>query len=722
MAATLDDIDVDLEFLRMSGLLYNLNPRNFEDRWYGLWNHVLNKISGRIQCRSMATAQDSFWAGNTRTTPARLARGEVELDNDDALTREERTSEHGTPSESQAFDRSHYPEDKGPASADPDSESDAAHVSGDAAADLDLDDEAADDEVSAQVLWRSVELKPVSKRHLYDSHSPLNRLQKNDDADENKELPSQTARPPRIPPYPPSGSNKTAVGGTQYRVPDSALNSYYSADLTREAMLEAIRRRQGWTDSEIARAKDASTGDGTRAPQQPMVVDAADSPAQSTSCISTISSFTSGGQVVGTEDNQEDFDESISKRPAPIPVVAVDPTTKAFHDELKSHPPTHPDDYDPPLNPIGLYHGFHVIEIKLINAESKRLPSRREDGKPSNSWSREFDNFMDKAQRGNLEQIRVFFSSPQWRHQKSILLFATTGDFYTHTIATRKEDDEFAFTIKPWSLPTWVGSEASKRREDKLVAWLNETFEPEKMEKLARDTRDKAILRASKRDQQERSQQEREHTPPGDDNADGESGASEQRDAAAQPGPSASLGPAPPTHPTGKTGLMRHPPGGNDPGTSKPKDKGKGKARADLIDESEQDSDDDGPPLSPVLEADEGSDSDEDRPARKKARAELSSEGPPSTGPPSPIGNDVQPAPLASTQPVATTSTNPAASSSTQPAPSTSTQPAASTSTRRPLERRESTRVSRPVKIFDASGKKDAAERYKLKRARSTMN
>ena len=64
-----DDLDRDgilLEFARMSGLLYPLNPRNFEDRWYALWLLKLDRLCHRLTCYALATAQDSLWPGNTQ--------------------------------------------------------------------------------------------------------------------------------------------------------------------------------------------------------------------------------------------------------------------------------------------------------------------------------------------------------------------------------------------------------------------------------------------------------------------------------------------------------------------------------------------------------------------------------------------------------------------------------------------------------------------------------
>lgn len=109
----------------------------------------------------------------------------------------------------------------------------------------------------------------------------------------------------------------------------------------------------------------------------------------------------------------------------------------------------------------------------------------------------------------------MFFASPHWDHQKSVLLLATAGDFGTHTIATRDSNAEKpTFTIQPWSLPVWFGSKASQRREEKMIQWINETFSPEAMMEIAIELREKAIRRSL----------ERQRTPPEDDNADGGDG------------------------------------------------------------------------------------------------------------------------------------------------------------------------------------------------------
>ena len=64
--------------------------------------------------------------------------------------------------------------------------------------------------------------------------------------------PPQPAFPRPVPPFPPSGSTRTDRGGSKdHRVPDSAINGYYSLDFTPAAMREAIRKRQQWTTDGI---------------------------------------------------------------------------------------------------------------------------------------------------------------------------------------------------------------------------------------------------------------------------------------------------------------------------------------------------------------------------------------------------------------------------------------------------------------------------------------
>ena len=93
-----DDLDRDgilLEFARMSGLLYPLNPRNFEDRWYALVGIELNRLCRRIKCNAIATAQDSLWAGNTHIDPIRVADVIVKLGSDPVCGEEEQANSQG---------------------------------------------------------------------------------------------------------------------------------------------------------------------------------------------------------------------------------------------------------------------------------------------------------------------------------------------------------------------------------------------------------------------------------------------------------------------------------------------------------------------------------------------------------------------------------------------------------------------------------------------------
>ncbi|KAL1751320.1 hypothetical protein FB107DRAFT_278783 [Schizophyllum commune] len=753
--------EINLEFARMSGLLYDLNPRNFEDRWYALVGTQLSMLCRKIKCNAVATAQDSIWAGNTYTKHVRLADVDIDHTQDPFSEGEDkRPDNETTPSEAQKRVPVENPKEQWNDYLDTNPEEDEDDGVRIGSTEL--------DQHGMPTAYRR-EPGPIGSQADQGRDSPASPIQQdtapsasqdmNDKVQDRSNasdvqqggpslqaLPTEQAQPVQQP-----VSGLTVTGGNRHRVPDSAINGFVSIDFTPEAMQEATRKRQEWTTSKRHSASNTAQ-------------------AISGALQSNKGNETSDQIRNDTMQNGQTAPETISGQRHPP--QAGQRTTKAIQHALKKLPPIDPENYDALRNPYPLYRGRRVVEFKIINAESKRLPSRHEvAGAPP--WDGALVDLMDLAQCGNIDQIRVFFASPHWNHQDSVMLLATAGDFQTHTIATRNPDSKKpAFRIQPWSMPVWYGSEASKRREDKVVKWINTTFSPEAMMNIALKLRDEAAnrpqparqqtppeegnvvggngppehsgpsvpsdppaaptagkrkrnrnkvkstepTRSSRRKQEGNtheepvSESEHKEAPPspripdaeqvsGNDGGRLAQDNARERDAAAHPGPSASLGPGPPTHPTGKTRLMRHPPGGNDPGTSKPKDKGKGKARADPIVESEKDSDDGGPPLSPVLEADEGSDSDEDRPARKKARAELSSEGPPSTGPPSPIGNDVQtaplastqPAPLASTQPVASTSTNPAASSSTQPAPSTSTQPAASTSTRRSLERREST-------------------------------
>ncbi|KAL1742866.1 hypothetical protein HDZ31DRAFT_65567 [Schizophyllum fasciatum] len=428
--------DTDLENARMCGLSYELNPRNFEDRWYGFWILHLNKLCRRLDCDAFATAQDSLWAGNSYKRPV-LA----DIETEDA-----------------GLDRADDRVSRGAATAD------------------DVDDLL--DIGNIVYVAEETIIYPL-KDHDSKTLDEVVEEEQVQDADagtgttgagpETREAPLPVA-PALAPPYAPSGSTRTIVGGNQHRVPDMAINAYYSPDFTPSAMMNANRNREQFGTVSISQTPSTYGDAGVHASQP-----------------------TAG---------QQETSESLSSRtPKPI----VDGTTRTIHRMLKERPPLDPEDFDIPCNPIELYNGYFMLEYKLVNVESKRFPSRQ-GAAHSQEWSHSFDDIMSSAQIGNMEQVRVFFSSPQWQHQNSILLLATTGDFYTHTIATRKTDSErSAFTIKPWSLPTWVGSDASNHREDKIVAWLNTMFKPDEMASLARGLREAAAASRA---------QQRQATPP----------------------------------------------------------------------------------------------------------------------------------------------------------------------------------------------------------------
>lgn len=94
-AQPLDKDAMNREFARMSGMLYDLNPRNFEDRWYALVGIELNRLCRRIKCNAIATAQDSLWAGNTHIDPIRVANVIVKLGSDPVCGEERRPNSQG---------------------------------------------------------------------------------------------------------------------------------------------------------------------------------------------------------------------------------------------------------------------------------------------------------------------------------------------------------------------------------------------------------------------------------------------------------------------------------------------------------------------------------------------------------------------------------------------------------------------------------------------------
>ncbi|KAI4521937.1 hypothetical protein K525DRAFT_247225 [Schizophyllum commune Loenen D] len=733
--------DLHLEFARMCGLSYDLNPRNFEDRWHGFWNLVLGRMCRRLRCNAYGTAQESVWAHNTRHTPPRLADVEVWLDPDDTLTREEEHSGMGVPSQEEAFD----PPSRGLQERVPDQQSEGLDT-GDLESELNIVDVDTLAGMDATRTFDSQRVKVLVENSTAQQQAPSSsnvqpivvqmasqeRTKSKTGAGTSTTAFAQDWRIVPRAPHVPSGSAKTAVGGTRHRVPDSAINAYYSPDYTPQAMIAARKKRQEWTTNALVAATDVQSHGGSRV-QDSSAVQALQSVSDVASDnAAQARSGSDSGSGIGQAPSQSISTKKPSTQTKKRTKRPVFRSVEEVQRELKKLPPTDPEDFDIPLNPISLLHGYKVYETKMVNTESKRLPSRQETEETTRPWSHSFSAFMDEAQIDNIEQARVLFASPQWAHQDSILLFATSGDFYTHTIATRKpmgdqlvasgivkpKKERPAFRIQPWSLPTWYGSDASNRREDKLVAWLNETFKHDEMEQQARDLRDKELLNA----------QERQRTPPPEDN--------EQNDSAPNPAPPSPPTPPPPPSPR-LTRAMKRKLGDDAPESSK--SKGKGKERAGPIAENERDFDDARMSLAPVpevdedLHADEDSDADEDAPPHKKARNELPPESQPATqsrsSSPSSSKDEARPADFTSTQPAATTSTQPAAWAATQPAASTSTQaatlaatqPAASTSTGRPLERRRSARAPHPVKFFDAPGKKDA-RKNKLKRARSTMN
>ncbi|KAL1702894.1 hypothetical protein EV121DRAFT_209078 [Schizophyllum commune] len=665
--------DLHLEFARMCGLSYDLNPRNFEDRWHGFWNLVLNRMSRRLQCNAYATAQESVWAHNTRHTPPRLADVEVWLDPDDTLTREEEHSGMGgdsrsftVPSQEEAFD----PSSRGLQEGVPDQESQDLD-NDDIEGELNIIDNDALADREATRVFNSRRVKAPDESSTTQQQVPSSSnvqptvvQMASQERTKGKTgagtTPTAFAQDWRIvprAPHAPSGSAKTAVGGTRHRIPDSAINAYYSPDYTPQAMIAARKKRQEWTTNALVAATDVPSHGGSRVQESSAV--------QARQSVSDIASGngSGSGSGMGQASSQSISTKKPSTQTKKRTKRSVFRSVEEVQRELKKLPPTDPEDFDIPLNPISLLHGHKVYETKMVNTESKRLPSRQETEETTRPWSLSFSAFMDEAQIDSIEQARVLFASPQWAHQDSILLFATSGDFYTHTIATRKpmgdqlvasgivkpKKERPAFRIQSWSLPTWYGSDASNRREDKLVAWLNETFKHDEMEQQAHDLRDKELLNA----------QERQRTPPVEDN--------DQNDSAPNPAPPSPPTPPPPPPPR-LTRAMKRKLGDDAPESSK--SKGKGKERAGPVAENEQDFDDARMSLAPVpeadedLHADEDSDADEDAPPHKKARNELPPESQPATqsrsSSPSPSGDEARPADFTSTQPAATTSTHPA--------------------------------------------------------------
>ncbi|KAI5829570.1 hypothetical protein K523DRAFT_352421 [Schizophyllum commune Tattone D] len=515
MATQSPDKDVmNREFARMSGMLYDLNPRNFEDRWYALVGIELNRLCRHIKCNAIATAQDSLWAGNTYPDSIRLANVVVKLgpspmandkeqapiDKDPVVAAQLRASKLDTQVAGNNWmaDFGELPEQTaiGTSFEDPNV----------------MNEDQGEAEQPATTSQTPHDSAPSASQ---EAHGTAQESNHTGNAQQNG--PSPKARSPEMmQPYQPSMSARTVTGGNRHRVPDSAINGYISIDYTLEEMKKATEERESWTTAAVNKRRARLA----RAPAPP----------NPTTNVKNLQA------PVAHQSTQE-----TKSRPSQRPLV-MDRSTGAIHDELEKLPRTDPDDFDALINPLPIYrdHAGLVVEFKLLNAESKRLPSRQQTAQTTPAFDASLTDLMRAAQVGNLEQIRVFFASPHWDHQESVMLLATAGDFGTHTIATRDSKAEKpTFTIQPWSFPVWFGSKASERREAKMIQWINETFSPEAMREVAVKLREEAILRMRER-------QERQKTPPEDDNADGGDGPT------GPPGP-----PEPPADP--KTRKRKHP-------------------------------------------------------------------------------------------------------------------------------------------------------------------
>ncbi|KAL1687061.1 hypothetical protein GGG16DRAFT_105331 [Schizophyllum commune] len=507
MSAQSPDIKeaMNREFARMSGMLYDLNPRNFEDRWYALVGIELHRLCRKIKCNAIATAQDSIWAGNTYNDPIKLADVRFgPVDDDENSERVDAGAQRPDSSEGELY--VNY---------------------------LDLE-ESDFDQLEMGTFNPDIGGVPLADRNEHKITSPAvpthdaapsasrathgsvqTREVQQDDSSH------QTRSRSLNQPYQPSMSACTVTGGNRHRVPDSAINGYVSIDFDLDKMKKAIEEREKWT---------AAAVDERRAQSSP--------PSDATD--NAVNSQSGAAQAKVTQQAAQTTESKSARKP-----LVMDCSTGAIHDELEKLPRTDPDDFDALLNPLPLYrdHDGLVVEFKILNAESKRLPSRQQSDTTAPKFDASLNNLMKSAQIGNLEQIRVFFASPHWNHQNSIMLLATAGDFGTHTIATRvPKAKRPTFTIQPWSHPVWFGSKASQRREEKMIKWINETFSPEAMREIAVTLRDEVIRRSLER-------QERQKTPPEDENADGGDGPT------GPPGPAGP--PEPPADP--KTRKRKHP-------------------------------------------------------------------------------------------------------------------------------------------------------------------
>ncbi|TRM68693.1 hypothetical protein BD626DRAFT_626954 [Schizophyllum amplum] len=149
---------------------------------------------------------------------------------------------------------------------------------------------------------------------------------------------------------------------------------------------------------------------------------------------------------------------------------------------------------DPLNNPIKFFRAQHLppglIACILLQAEHKGLPSRQLEAA---LWLIEFHARKKEGQDDAALQGYVYLSNIRYHpHQDEVLLLATVGDYWTHTIMRRipvpSEDKARAFQIQmeEWSEPVIVGSALSNEREDVLIAWINKTFPADFAPQLAR--------------------------------------------------------------------------------------------------------------------------------------------------------------------------------------------------------------------------------------------
>ncbi|KAL1688939.1 hypothetical protein GGG16DRAFT_115531 [Schizophyllum commune] len=147
-----------------------------------------------------------------------------------------------------------------------------------------------------------------------------------------------------------------------------------------------------------------------------------------------------------------------------------------------AHPPGYP------VNPIKCLRPLHassgVTEFKMLIGEHKGDPSRRF---PRPNWYDNHGKRRLEGQGGATIQGLIYLSNLEYHsHQDALLLLASVGDTWMHSIMRRIDDGNGGFKIEmdEWSAPVIAGSSLSDAREKRLFKWLNDTF-PEDLAHLA---------------------------------------------------------------------------------------------------------------------------------------------------------------------------------------------------------------------------------------------